>query len=193
MAHHSLSCWLCGAFCAAILLILPFQGQAGDKVNSLTESNIRAFIEEMTDLATGAKSGKNVDDTSFFFMTHLHPNAFFKSAVKYKIPGYPDQENVLRFDRAQYIESLTDSGSAVSNFAASVQILSIKISKDKKKATVKTVSEESGDVHVPQSGGTSDVPMQGRSVCDQILMLSSEKIIQLYGATCKTDMSFEDF
>ena len=79
----------------------------------------------------------------------------------------------------------------VKDFEADVQVQSIKISKDKTKATLKTITNERATMIVPQSGSSEYVPINGYSICDQIVMLSDNRDIQIYSANCKTTLSFE--
>lgn len=183
--HGGLAIFLC-------LLLCHAPSHAEHNVEELTEANIRHFVEDITNKANDMRaSSMAAEDMSEFFAAHLHPNAFFKSSVSYDIPGFPQQENKLTYDKEQYINSLVHTKDMVKDFQADVSIQNIKISSDKTKATLKTVTNETATMIVPQSGMTEYVPMNGYSSCDQILMLSAASIIQIYSANCKTEMSFE--
>jgi hypothetical protein len=78
----------------------------------------------------------------------------------------------------------------MSDYQAQIDIQKIRISSDKRKATVTITSQESGMMNIRAQGMNERVPMQGNSTCLQILMLSEENILQVYSANCSTELSF---
>ena len=188
MGHH-IYCGVCALFFC--FLAQDVAAQSSHNVNKLTNSNIEAFVLDITQKANEVDSLDH-GDLSRFFEKHLHPKAFFKSSMSYLIPGYPTQESNISFDKSKYIESLLGSSSNVSDFEADVVIKNIKISKDKKKATLETITTENAVMQVPQNGSIEYVPMYGNSKCRQILMLSDQNNIQIYSANCETQMSFDN-
>ncbi len=172
----------------AALLCIP--AYAAHNASKLTEDNVRGFILDITNKASSVDS-MDREMLELFFSQHLHPKSFFKSLVVFNIPGYPSQENKVFYEKPDYIESLIQAKNAVSNFKSSVEIKKIKISGNGKKATVQTITSESAMLQVPQSGVVEAVPMTGSSSCEQTITLNSSKIIQLYAAVCRTEMSFD--
>ncbi len=164
--------------------------QDSHNVTRLNNTNVEAFVQDVTNRANDIGSYEP-EDLSSFFERHLHSNAFFKSSMSYLIPGYPSQKNSVSFNKEKYIETLLTTDSTVDDFEAEVTVSNIQISKDKKKATLETVTTENAVMKVPQNGSVEYVPMTGVSKCRQILMLSNRNDIQIYSANCETQMSFD--
>lgn len=95
----------------------------------------------------------------------------------------------MALDKEDFIESIQAGGQALSNYENNVQILEIKISSDKRKATVQTQGHETGTMNADGQ----ELPVQGNSNCHQIVMLSEKGIIQMYNANCETTISFQDY
>ena len=182
---------LCGFFAFIFCVFLGVNSvQANHIAESLTKTNISDFVMDITDRANNSAT-YDEDNIQSFFSNHLHPKSFFKSKMKYVIPGFPTQENSLFFDKQQYINSLIEAKDTISDFEADLVIKSIKIAGNKKKATIETVTHENAIMQVPQDGRTEYVPVTGRSTCTQVLTLSPNNFIQLYSAQCNTEMNFE--
>ena len=119
-----------------------------------------------------------------------YKKGYFKSAIKYNVPGFPSQENSMSLDKDQFIDSVLSGQQALQDYESSIDIQSIKISRDKTKATVQTRSTENGVMPIPSESGSAEmIPVRGDSSCDQILMLE-KKIIQMYSANCTTEITF---
>jgi hypothetical protein len=181
----------CALWAFLCVFLGSFPVYAAHETKRLTDNNIREFVMDVTRKANEAKQGYySHDELSSFFNKHLHPRAFFKSSMRYNIPGYPSQESSLTLDKDEYRDSILKSEDMVSDYDADVKVSFIKISKDKRKATVKTISHENATIQVPHSGNNQAVPLTGKSTCDQILMINANDVIQIYSANCKTVMSF---
>jgi len=182
-----------GSWALFLCLFFVHSAVSGEhRVSQLTDSNIRDFVYDMTDMANNAHSSSGSEGQGDFFAMHLHPNAFFKSSIIYAIPGFPQQENEITLNKEQYIENLVNSGQMMRDFSAEVSIQNIRISKDKTRATIETTTNEHATMLIPAAGMTEYVPMNGTSKCSEILMLSDNDVIQIYSANCTTKMSFED-
>lgn len=161
--------------------------------DQLTEENIRAFVEKTTTITSGKDSGMSKEEVSAYLDAHLHDDARFKSTMRYAIPGFDVQEKTMSVDKMDFIEGIGEASSAMGNYESQIIISDIKISKDGKKATLKTKAHESGMMPVTDDIEQKDVPVEGLSSCTQILMLSDDYIIQMYNATCVTDIQFDTF
>ena len=183
--------YLLGAMTLAMIM-LPPPSHAGSKHSRLNERNITSFITETTKISKGG-AGISVKAITEYLEKHLHKHSRFKSTMRYKIPGYPTQETTLSFSKEEFIENVQEGAKSVSEYDNSVDILDIKISQDKTKATVTTRSTESVTIPVPgagPNGETGEVPIEGHSDCTQILSLNKKGIIQMYNATCVTNIEF---
>ena len=177
-------------FMALALCVSIAPARAEEK---LTEENIRAFVEKTTMITSGKESGMSGEEIGAYLDAHLHPSARFKSTMRYAIPGFDVQVKVMTVDKDDFIESIHQTGSAMDNYESQIIISDIKISKDGRKATLKTQTHESGKMPISDETGQEEVPVEGMSSCTQILMLSKEEIIQMYNATCVTDIQFDTF
>lgn len=166
---------------------------ADDAIQKLTERNIKAFIEETTDVTAGNRRALSSEEIAEYLEKHLDKKAHFKSVMKYHIPGMPVQEVSLSLDKQEFMKSVGQGAEAVEGYETLVEILNIKISSDGEKAFVKTRNTEYATMPVPsENGGTQDVPMEGVSECTQILLLKTGVIV-MYNANCVTDIQFMDY
>lgn len=170
------------------ILLTSVSSYADHSAKKLNAENIEKFVMDMSEKAKKAKGG---EDHSGFFNTHLHPAAFFLSEVKYNIPGFPSQQNELSMSKQQYIESASNKQSIVSDFEADVSVSNIKISRNKRNATLVVTTNENAYITVPNGRGSETVPVSGSSSCKQIIRINDDDILQVYSAKCTTDMSFE--
>ncbi|MFP4313852.1 MAG: hypothetical protein ACLFR0_05950, partial [Alphaproteobacteria bacterium] len=101
----------------------------------------------------------------------------------------PPQANSMALDKEDFIESINAGSKTLENYDNSVSILEIKISSDKRKATVFTQGRETGTMNAEGEA----IPVEGNSKCHQIISLSEKGIIQIYTANCETVISFQDY
>ena len=173
--------------CCVITTHLPAHAQT----SALNESNITNFINKTTKLTSRNTEDLSSDKVIKYLEKHLHKNARFKTTMRYEVPGFDAQEKEMSFDKADFIEQVRQGATSVSDYENEVQIIKIKISKDKKSATVETRSEENATMPVTGEDGIAQIPMEGISLCRQILKLSKKKIIQMYNVSCVTDIAFD--
>lgn len=162
---------------------------AQSKINALNENNITFFIQDMTAMTSGGNLSNSQGSIVQFLDRHLHPKARFKSALQYNIPGFPTQENSVSLNKEQFIENIQTGSQTLENYETSTEVHDIKISKDSRKATLRTVGYERGTM----SASGQQFPVEGNSTCNQIIMLSENDIIQIYHANCKTTIRFQEF
>ena len=157
-----------------------------------TEDTIRAFIEKTTAITSGKESGMSEKEIGKYLDMHLHPDARFKSTMRYAIPGYDAQEKTMSIGKDDFIEGVHQGENAMKDYESETDISDIKISQDGRAATLETTTRESGMMPVEDEGEKKELPVEGVSSCTQILMLSDENVIQMYNATCTTEIEFKD-
>jgi hypothetical protein len=183
MLHHV-------AFTLGLLCIIaPMQGQGAER---LTEDNIRAFIEKTSLITTGKETGMSGEDIDAYLNAHIHPQARFKSTIRFTIPGFEPQETKLALNKEGFISNVRKVATSVQDFESRVGISNIMIAGNGRRATLQTRSMESVTMPVADQNGTEDVPMEGISICAQTLVLTDD-IIQMYGADCTTEIEFQAF
>ena len=173
---------------------LPSHGFATQKYKKLTEEIITTFIEKTTKITSGQSYTMSTDEVVDYLNVHLEKQARFKSTIKYNIPGYPPQENSISLKKKDFIDSIKAKSETLAYYESSIKIENIKISRDKRKATVQTTGYETGVMPMPmEGGGTQDVNVEGESRCTQILVLSKKNILQMYNANCTTNIHFLEY
>jgi len=98
--------------------------------------------------------------------------------------------DLSRDDIQEYLTNHLHKQSRFISNENTVEVTSIDISKDQRKATVLTHGTEQGMMEV-QPG--QSVPIIGTSNCTQILMLSKNDILQMFNAKCETSIEFTGF
>lgn len=182
----SLSFFLC---IFALSIALPNSAHA-----QLTEDSIKEFIKTTTDISSGHTEDMDEGDIEAYLEKHLHKKARFKSSIKYNIPGFPTQQTSMSLKKHEYIDGINKGSEALSDYQNEITIEKIKISKDKKRATVQTSGVEEGTMPVALSSGQGKefVPITGTSNCNQIIKLEDD-VIQMYSAICNTVVNFQPF
>ena len=179
--------FLLAFLCCVITTHLPAHAQK----SALNETNITDFINKTTKLTSGNTEDLSSDKVIKYLEKHLHKNARFKTTMRYEVPGFEAQEKEMSFDKTDFIKQIRQGATAVSDYENEIEIIKIKISKDKKSATVETRSNENANLPVTDDKGINQVPMTGTSLCRQILKLNKKKIIQMYNVNCVTDIAFD--
>ena len=98
----------------------------------------------------------------------------------------------MSFDKGDYIEHVEKGADSVDHYHSEIKIDKIKISKDRKSASVSSIMHETGTMEVPQMPGQRPEPVEidGLSECFQVLELSKRGVIQMFSANCNTKMRF---
>ncbi len=179
-------------FCFSLVFALPAHAKK-DKIEALTDGNIKSFIEETSYMTSGGSKNLSLSKVKTYLEKHLEDDARFKSTMKYNLPGMPPQEQAVSLSKEEFIESVEKGAEKIDDYETIVEIKDIKISSDEQKAFVKTESTELVTMPVPsQNGGMEYVPVEGLSSCTQILSLN-KGVIQMYSAQCATEINFMDY
>ncbi len=181
------SLFLCVAAFSCAFLGPVSSAQANKKYKQLNEEIVSDFIIQTTEIT---KSDRNIQVIKNYLKRHLDDDARFKSSMTYNIPGFPPKQSALALDKDDYISSIEESKDSLGDYSSAVQIDEIKISTDKRTATVFTTGAEEGVIEVPNGSTTERIPINGFSKCMQIVRLSKKDIPQLYSANCETVMNF---
>lgn len=181
------SLFLCVTAFSCAFLAPVNSAQANKKHKQLTEEIVSNFIVHTTEIT---KSDRKINVIKSYLDRHLDDDARFKSSMTYNIPGFPPKQSTLALDKDDYINSIEESKESLGDYSSAVQVDEIKISTDKRTATVFTTGAEEGVIEVPNGGTTERIPINGFSKCMQIVRLSKKNILQLYSANCETVMNF---
>ena len=175
-----------------LAFLMPQTLRAQDTHRALTKSNITDFIQRTSDITSGAMQDMSTEDIVEYLENHLDQKARFKSLIKYNVPGHPPQETALSMNKTEFIESVKAGVQTVSEYETTIEVHSVKISKDKTKATVRTTGVEKGVMAMSANGTSSEsIPIEGSSACTQTLSLNKDGVIQMYNANCETTISFQ--
>lgn len=180
-------------FFGLVLLVQAAPCSAEEIVKKLTEGNIRTFIEHTTDVTTGNSGDLSTEEIAAYLDKHLDKQARFKSVMRYNIPDMPPQEASMSLDKEGFMTSVQAGAEKTADYENLIEILSIKVASNGKKAFVKTTSTEYATMAVPvETGGSEDVPIEGLSECTQIISLH-RGVIQMYSANCVTTINFLEY
>lgn len=173
---------------------MAYANDQSDFVMSLTEDNIVAFLEDVRTMAIGKNDYFSDREIATYFKKHLANKGQFRSKTLYEIPGYPPSETDLKVGKKEYIEQILQGQGTIHDFETSIEIQEINIAGTGKSATLTTTSIEKGKMPWPNSQGTNElVSIEGRSECEQRIILSLSHYIQMASADCDTTISFMPF
>lgn len=173
-----------------LIITLSHNASAADKIKKLNEDNITKFVEYTSALTN--RKNKNISDKEVekYLERHLHKQGRFISKITYIVPGFAPQDSAISLGKKEFIDTTLQGSEAVEDYDNTIEILSIDISSDKRKATVFTTGTEQGIMEVDAGQA---VPIMGKSNCTQILMLSKKDILQMFNARCETQIEFSGF
>lgn len=161
------------------------------KLKKLTVDNVTTFIEDTSILTSNQNIDRDDAKISAYLDRHIDDKARFRTSITYVMPNLPGQEKVLSLKKEDYIEHVKQGADSVEHYHSEIEIGDINISKNKRAASVNTITTESGIMQVPgENGETQEVPIDGRSECFQVLKLAKKGHIQMYSANCTTIMQF---
>jgi len=168
-----------------------------DYVTSLNEDNIRGFLKEVGDISTGQRADMLNDDVIDYFNNHMADRGKFKSTMRYEIPGFPTHDTEMKLDKEQYINTIVNGRHMMEDYQSTIDIQDLKISGNGKSATFTSVITEKGKMPFPKDpkkpNDVDIVPIEGKSKCDQRVIISYNNFIQMAGAACQTIISFDPF
>lgn len=171
------------------LLFMPFEAMAAKK--RLSEDSVAEFITKTAAIMSGHVGDMSDRQIVNYLDRHLEKDARFKSILQYNTPGFPSQETAMSFGKEAFIDNIKDGQKKVNDFESKIEILSISLSKDRKKAIVKTRSMEEAMLPIPMGNGeTQTVPVEGDALCDQIITINKRGVLQMFSASCMTTINF---
>lgn len=163
-----------------------------ERLKKFTEDNVTAFIEDTTAITSVHNVDYNDAKVSAYLKKHIDKKARFKTSLRFVMPGVPEQKQTLSLSKDDYIEQVKQGADSIEHYHSEIEIGDITISKNKKTASVNTVSTETGIMQVEGPDGDSqDLPIEGRSECFQVLKIGKKGYIEMYSANCKTVMEFK--
>lgn len=188
MAHKLSTTFFLAVFAATCL---AQSALAAHETDHLSKMGIRDFLQDMSERSAGHG---NQAETLQFLNRHLHEHARFNSVITYNMPGHPPQTSQMKLDKEDFLQSVSAGAQTMQDYESEIDIKTIQISKDGRKATVETIGTETGNMNVPGANGEmQQVPIEGLSTCLQIIMIDENDVMQLYNARCKTNIDFNRF
>ncbi len=177
----------------AIILSATFLTNAGVSVDTLNESNVEGFITRVAEISGGRDEAMDQYSITSFFMDHISDDSTFVSTIEYNMPDMEDSARELEMDKMTFISHVLQGMQAMDKHESAVQIDHIDIADNGKSARVVTTNYERGVM--PVDDGFGDIrmmPVMGTSYCEQKLVLSQKRTIQMAGAECSTSISFQE-
>lgn len=156
------------------------------RLKKLNESAIRDFISTTNKITSGAAQFRNDKQIEGYLNRHISDDAQFVSTMRFIIPGFPAEENLMNLGKEEFMSSVKQGSQDVEKYQNDIDILSIEFSEDSKRATVKTQSTERGLM----AAGAEQIEIEGSSECTQLLGLSKRGHIQMQNAACMTEIKF---
>lgn len=168
------------AFLALILMTAPAQARE-DTMRTLTPAKIRDFIDNMTEKT---KPGGRLNDGAVtdYLNAHLADDGQYNSYLTFRIPGFDDQMQEVAVDKQQFIQNILSGRSTMRAYDSSVKVTTVEVAKDKKTASITTLTREEGEMPVPEG---KYVPFSGQSECQQNIILNGNTP-QIASASCSS-------
>lgn len=169
-----------------------------DFITALNESNIRAFLAEVGEISTGQRPEMLDEDVVNYFQNHLADKGVFESKMRYELPGFPPKDTEMRLKKDEYIATVVNGRYMMQDYSSTIHIEDLKIGGGGKSATFTSTVIEKGkmpmlkDPEKPE-GDVEIIPIEGKSVCEQRLIVSFNNFIQMARAECDTVISFDPF
>lgn len=186
------------ALCLTALLATPVAAQDGDFVQTLTDQNIRAFLERTQTLSTSGDHGASDEDLRIYFTRHIADKGEFRSRLHFEMPGFPTQDAETAYKKDDFIGNVIEGRDLMADYSATFEIKKMKIAGNGRSAKIESIITEKGKLPWPpsstgQQGSQQILPVEGRSECEQTLIVSLTNYIQMASAACRTAISFAPF
>jgi hypothetical protein len=177
----------------ALILSATFISHGSARLVSLSEDSIKAFLQESSEIAGGLRKDMDSYSITQYFMDHIAPDGQFRTTMRYNIPDMPEEERVMEMDKMNFIAQTLQGMHAMADRETLVKVEYVKIDATGRNAEVVTTNYERGLMPVADvSGEANMMPVQGVSYCEQTLVLSDQRKIQMANAKCTTDLSFSE-
>ena len=161
-------------------------------VSQLTEANVTSFIEDVSAISGGMKEDMDSFAITTFLMDHISDDSRFSTILKYRIDDGEDEEQ-MDMGKMDFISYVLKGQETMDRHESRVDIDYIKITGGGRSAHVVTTTRERGMIMAFNDfGDESTVPVVGTSYCEQELVLSDKKMIQMKEADCTTYMEISD-
>ena len=177
----------------ALVLSVTFLSRGGGKIDHLTEANVTSFVQEMSDISGGKRPEMDPYSVTSYFMDHIAPEGKFKTTLRYSIPEMEDSEREMEMDKMNFISHTLQGLQTMADRETLVKVEYVHIDDSGKSAAVTTTNYERGLMPVDDgSGEVNMMPVQGTSYCEQKIILSDKRQIQVKNATCTTELTFSE-
>ena len=122
-----------------MLLCMVFTSPAfaKGKVETLTKANVKNFIERTSHMTTSGTASVPLKKIKKYLDKHIEDRARFKTVMQFNMPGLPPQEQKISLTKEDFISNVEKGGESIQDYEHLIEIDSIKISSDQKKAFVK--------------------------------------------------------
>ena len=177
------------------VLLFP---QSGHSASTLTNSRVKAFLENSTQLLS--QGGPKGEAAKTFLRQHVAEEGMFQAEVTTYLPGQPPQTQMLNLGKAELIEKFSMGMNLLQDYSAKLKIMDIEIGPQKRSARAHTMTLEQGKLPLPaglfQPGegagaGAEDGDasrLHGTSSCWQTVSLNAADVMQLKQAMCRVEI-----
>lgn len=181
-------------FVALTLSATVLSGANKENTNSvLTESNITTFINDVATISGGLKTDMDEHNIVEYFIAHMTKEGRVKASISYKMDNQDEQQRDMDMGRMDYISHILQGMKTMQKHETKTRIDYIKVAEDGKSARVVTTNYERGIMPTEDAfGDMVAMPVLGTSYCEQNIVLSPDRVIQMDGAECTTSISFEE-
>tara|TARA_B100001778_G_scaffold318844_1_gene307762 strand:+ start:2767 stop:3351 length:585 start_codon:yes stop_codon:yes gene_type:complete len=162
---------------------------------TLTAGSLRTHLYTENRILQSIQGSSNLQAVRDFMQKHLTDNFVFKDSITSHMGSYGSSNENVEYKRADYIDSIMSNADAFSGVKSNLDIKTIDISSDGKRATVVYDMDAHFDAKnedLAQQGNVSanaSFGFQTNSDCRANMLINQENIIQTERLVCKTDAS----
>lgn len=152
----------------------------------LREDAIRNLYDESIKVQlAGAK------ETVDFFERHMHADGKIVMHLVSRVKGATTEKSTHEYTKAQMLAETKKTYDTSRFLNIEGNVIAVKIAQDGQSATVKSSMVASVITRVPSPQGIMALNMEQSALCDDVVVLSPQNVIQITQSTCNAEAMIE--
>lgn len=153
---------------------------------ALTQERVRSFYKYAVD---AQKSG--MKPAIKFFKEHLHDQSVIKMHSIAHLQGAPEKKEFLNLDKEQVLQQTQQTYNMGNLEEMTTTVLAVVIDDARKSAKVKSTSYVIYKMGLQTMQGSGVFRTEQSMLCDDVLELNSDNIIQIKDTTCSVEVNMK--
>lgn len=134
---------------------------------------------------------EGAQQTIDFYERHMHPDGQIVMHLVSRVKGATTEKSTHEFSKAQMLAETQKTYDTSRFLNIEGNVIAVKIAQDGKTAKVKSSMVASVITRVPTPQGMVPLNMEQSALCDDVVVLSPQNVIQITQSTCNAEAVME--